>query len=240
MEPGLYIVGTPIGNLGDVTLRALETLKEADVIVAEDTRRTRKLLEHYAIKSSLQSCHKFNEAQRAAWVLRAIRDQGRAVALVTNAGMPGVSDPGARLVTACRQAGLPVTVVPGPSAVTAAVAISGLPGQAFHFEGFLPRKKGARKKRLEALGALSAAVILFESPFRVLKLLGEIEEVLGARPLCVARELTKVYEEVLTGDAVEIREAFSARTPKGEFVVVIAPFPDDRGAGAGPGSHRGA
>lgn len=222
MNPGLYIVGTPIGNLEDITLRALETLKTASLIVAEDTRHTRILLDRYQIRTPLVSCHKFNEASRVDFILAKIRGGG-AVALVTDSGMPAVSDPGSRVVAACRQAGVAVTVVPGPSAVSAAVALCGFGGDGCFFDGFLPHKSGARKKRLEMLGRQDVPVVLFESPYRLLKLMGEIEEVLGAREVFVGRELTKHFEECLAGTPADIRAAFEKRAVKGELVVVIAP-----------------
>jgi 16S rRNA (cytidine1402-2'-O)-methyltransferase len=225
MDPGLYIVGTPIGNLADITLRAIETLKGASLIVAEDTRHTRILLDRYGIRTPLMSCHKFNEASRVELVATRIR-AGGAVALVTDAGMPGVSDPGARVAAACRREGLPVTVVPGPSSVSAAVALCGFSGRGFVFDGFLPHKSGARRKRLAALACAGAPVVLFESPYRLVKLMEEIRDVLGERPVFVGRELTKKFEECRTGTPSEILAAFAGRGVKGEVVVVIAPGDD--------------
>jgi len=222
MDAGLYIVGTPIGNLGDITLRALETLKSANLIVAEDTRQTRKLLERYAIGTPLISSHKFNEASRVNLILDRIR-AGAAVALVSDAGMPAVSDPGARVVAAVRAAGLPVTVLPGPSAVTSAVALSGFGGAGFLFDGFLPHKSGARRRRLTELAACPQPVVLFESPYRLLKLLAELVEIMPARRVYVGRELTKHFEESLTGTPAEIAARFQGRAVKGELVVVLAP-----------------
>jgi len=225
MNPGLYIVGTPIGNLGDVTLRSLETLKTASLIIAEDTRHTRKLLDRHGIHTPMMSCHKFNEASRTSLVLERIAG-GAAVALVTDAGMPAVSDPGSRVVAACREQGFPITAIPGPSAVTTAVALSGFSGGGFHFDGFLPHKSGARRRRLQALAGEEIPVVLFESPYRLIKLLGEIEEVLGPRCVFVARELTKQFEECRVGTPAEIRAAYGNRTVKGELVVIIAPASD--------------
>lgn len=222
MDAGLYIVGTPIGNLQDITLRALEVLKSAAVILAEDTRETRKLLERHGLHVPMLSYHKFNEAARVDEILDRIRG-GAAVALVSDSGMPAVSDPGARIVAACRVAGLPVFVIPGPSAVTAAAALAGLPSAGFVFGGFLPHKSGARRRRLAELGHGSLPLILFESPYRLLKLMDEIEAELGPRRLFVGRELTKKFEEGLNGTPAEIRAAFAKRSVKGELVVVIAP-----------------
>lgn len=229
MKHGLYVVGTPIGNLADMTFRAVETLRAVDLILAEDTRRTRKLLARYEIHTPLESCHRFNEAARAERALGALR-AGKTVALVTDSGMPGVSDPGARVVAACRRAGFPVMVVPGPTAGATAVALSGLGGDGYHLEGFLPRKEGARRRRLAALGAEQVPVVLFESPHRLVRLLGEIEEILGPRRVCVARELTKQFEECVEGTATEVRAVFLKRPVRGEVAVVVAPAACGRSA----------
>lgn len=220
MTPGLYIVGTPIGNLQDITLRALETLRDAHLILAEDTRHTRILLDRHGLRTPMLSYHKFNEAARADEVLARLR-AGEAIALVSDSGMPAVSDPGARLVAACREAGLPVTTIPGPSAVTAAVALAGFPAHGFVFGGFLPHKSGARRRGLESLARQELPIVLFESPYRLMKLLDEIEAVLGARRVFVGRELTKRFEECLRGTPAELRAAFANRAVKGECVVVI-------------------
>jgi 16S rRNA (cytidine1402-2'-O)-methyltransferase len=227
MESGLYLVGTPIGHLQDITLRALDTLRGADLILAEDTRTTRVLTDRHGIQRPLMSYHKFNEQGRVAEVLDRLR-RGERIALVTDAGMPGVSDPGSRVVSACREAGLPVFVIPGPSAVTSAVALSGMGGDGFVFDGFLPHKSGARKRRLAEIGAGDLPVVLFESPYRLLKLMGEIQEVLGARRVFVARELTKKFEEGRTGTPAEILAAYAGRAVKGELVVVIEPSGERR------------
>ncbi|TAN38668.1 MAG: 16S rRNA (cytidine(1402)-2'-O)-methyltransferase [Verrucomicrobia bacterium] len=222
MEAGLYLVGTPIGNLGDITLRALETLKTAGVIVAEDTRQTHKLLERYEIRTPLVSCHKFNEAARVELIIEKIR-AGQAVALVTDAGMPAVSDPGSRVVSAIRAAGHLVTVIPGPCSVTSAIALSGFGGSGFLFEGFLTRGSNARKQRLRELAVLDRPVVIFESPYRLLKLLGEMDEALHDRTLFIGRELTKHFEESLLGTPNELIAKFQGRAVKGELVLVIPP-----------------
>lgn len=223
IEAGLYIVGTPIGNLGDMTARGIETLNEASLIIAEDTRTTRNLLNRFEIKTHCISCHKFNEAQRCEEITNRIRN-GEAVAMVTDSGMPCISDPGARIVTACREAGLMVTAAPGPTAVTTALALSGFGGHGFLFAGFSPRKSGARLKILNQCADLPVATIFYESPYRLLKFLEEIETVFGAeRQVFVARELTKKFEELLLGTAEEIRQRFEGRTVKGECVLIIAP-----------------
>ena len=222
MKPGLYVVATPIGNMGDITFRAVEALKEAALIVAEDTRHTRKLLERYDVHTPTMSCHKFNEASRVESILDRIR-AGSAVALVTDSGMPAVSDPGARVVAACHREGLYVSVLPGASAVTSAVALSGFGGAGFRFEGFLSHKSAARRKRLAELANEDAPVVLFESPYRLVKLMEEIRDVLGGRMLFVGRELTKQFEESLTGTAEDVLGRFEGRAVKGELVVVISP-----------------
>jgi 16S rRNA (cytidine1402-2'-O)-methyltransferase len=224
LPPGLYVVGTPIGNLGDITLRALEALKGVQAVLTEDTRHTGILMARYGIRVHLVSCHKFNEASRVDEIVARIQS-GQAIALVTNAGMPAVSDPGSRVVAGCRKAGCLVTVLPGPSAVTAAIAMSGLGfGGGFHFDGFLPRKSGGRRRRLEELAASELPVVLYESPFRLLALLEEIGLVFGPeRLLFVGRELTKKFEEGRTGTAAELIAAYQGRTVKGELTIVIAP-----------------
>jgi len=224
MDAGLYLVGTPIGNLGDITLRALDVLRGADLILAEDTRHTRHLLLRYEIKTPLVSCHKFNEASRVDRALREIREQGKAVALVTDAGMPGISDPGARVVAACREAGVRIEAIPGPSAVTTALALSGFECVGFVFGGFLPHKSGARRRRLQELTSNSnEPVVLFESPYRVERLLGEIADVLGGeREVFIAREMTKHFEETLRGPVSGLRERTRDRKWKGEVVVIVA------------------
>jgi 16S rRNA (cytidine1402-2'-O)-methyltransferase len=223
MKPGLYIVGTPIGNLGDISGRAVETLKQADLIFAEDTRYTRRLTARYEITTRMVSCHKFNETQRAEQIIESIHD-GKAVAMVTDSGMPCISDPGARVVACCRKAGVPVTCVPGPAAVTTAVALSGLGEKGFIFAGFLPHKSGGRKRELRKWAAADLPVVLYESPYRLLKLLDEIEQHLGAeRTVFAGRELTKKFEETAIGTPEEIRERYAGRTVKGECVVIINP-----------------
>ncbi len=223
VDAGLYIVGTPIGNLGDMTARGIETLKEASLIIAEDTRQTRKLLTHFEIKTHCISCHKFNEVQRCDEIIERIQG-GQAVAMVTDSGMPCISDPGSRIVAACREAGVMITSAPGPTAVTTALALSGFGGHGFLFAGFSPRKSGARRRTLEQCADLPVAAIFYESPYRLLKFLTEIEEVLGDdREVFVARELTKKFEELLRGTAAEIRQQFENRNVKGECVVILAP-----------------
>ncbi len=229
MKAGLYLVGTPIGNLEDMSARGLQTLREADVILAEDTRHTRILLDRYRIRGDLVSCHQFNEAARCQRVVdRALA--GGAVALVTNAGMPGVSDPGARVVRACRAAGVPVTAIPGPSSVTTALALSGYVTGGFLCEGFLPRRSGARRKRIEALSGEPLPVVILESPYRCLALLAELNAVMPERDLFLGRELTKLHEECLSGTVGELFRLLSGRhgragapALRGELVLVLGP-----------------
>lgn len=220
MNPGLYIVGTPIGNLGDLSFRAVETLRGVRAILAEDTRCSRVLLDRYEIRTPLISCHKFNEASRLDEILNRIRS-GQALALVTDSGMPGISDPGARVVAACRSAGLRVESIPGPTAVTTALSLSGCRGSKFFFAGFLPRTSGARVRELQALAALDVPVVVYESPYRMVKLLQAAQEPFGERRILVARELTKKFEEVLVGTAAELLKRLENRTIKGELVVIL-------------------
>ena len=230
--PGLlYLVATPIGNLEDITYRAVRVLRECDAIACEDTRQTRKLLDHYGIEKPTISYHEHNEAQRSA-ELAARLMAGETIALVSDAGMPLVSDPGYRLVRAAIENGVSVQPVPGPSASLAALAASGLPTDAFHFGGFLPAKAGQRAKLLESLAAESATLIFYEAPHRVMESLEAIEAALGPRPVAVARELTKIHEEFLRGTAEEIRAQLAARgAVKGEITILIgkaaAPPPDE-------------
>ena len=221
LKPGLYIVGTPIGNLGDITLRALETLRNADVVMAEDTRHSLKLLNHFEIKKRLLSCHKFNEAARLDKLRSLIIDEGKSVALITDSGMPCVSDPGFRSVAACHECGISVYVVPGPSAVTSAAALSGLIRKGFFFEGFLSAKGAARRSRLDELRTIDVPLILFESPYRLLKLIADIATVMGERELYIGRELTKHFEESIRGTTSEVLAMLADRTIKGECVVVV-------------------
>ena len=244
LTPGtLYLVATPIGNLEDITLRAIRVLRECDVIAAEDTRRTGQLLKHLGIVKPMVSYHHFNEARRGGEILERL-GRGERVALVTDAGSPGISDPGERVVRAARRAGLRVESVPGPCALVAALTASGLPTDEFHFIGFLPHKSGRRRRQLEALKAFAGTLVLYESPFRIGKLVGELAEVFPDRTVVLARELTKKFEEFLRGTAKELAMLLEKRSLKGEFVVMIGPAggpPDpetgeDGGCGADGGS----
>ena len=222
----LYIVPTPIGNLEDITLRAIRILKEADYILAEDTRTTAFLLKHLGIEKKLYSHHKFNEHATAASVAEAIGD-GRTVALVSDAGTPGISDPGFLLVRTCVEAGIEVETLPGATAFVPALVQSGFPCDRFCFEGFLPQKKG-RTKRLEELKTESRSIIFYESPFRVVKCLERLAEVFGPqRKVSVSRELTKKFEQTVRGTLAEVVEHFREHEPKGEFVIVVAGQPKE-------------
>lgn len=221
LTPGtLYLVATPIGNLEDITLRALRTLRECDVIAAEDTRHTGQLLKHFGITKPLLSYFQFNEAKRSEEILERLR-HGEKVALVTDAGSPGISDPGERVVQAALAAGLRVESVPGPCALIAALTASGLPTDEFHFVGFLPHKSGQRRKKLEALKAVEGTLVLYESPYRLEKLLTELSDVFPDRTVVLARELTKKFEEFLRGTPTELLSSARTRVLKGEFVVLI-------------------
>ncbi len=226
LTPGtLYLVATPIGNLEDITLRALRTLKECDAIAAEDTRHTGQLLKYFGISRPLLSYFQFNEAKRGEEIIERLR-RGEKIALVTDAGSPGISDPGERVVRAARAEGLRVESVPGPCALVAALTASGLAADEFHFIGFLAHKSGRRRRQLEELKSVSGTLILYESPYRIEKLLGELEGVFPDRSVVLARELTKRFEEYLQGTAAELLAALKQRRVKGEFVVLVS--------GAGP------
>jgi 16S rRNA (cytidine1402-2'-O)-methyltransferase len=222
----LVVCPTPIGNLEDVTLRVLSALREADVVACEDTRRTRILLDRYGVKAKLVSYHEHNERARASELVGRMRE-GVVVALVSDAGMPLVSDPGYLLVQACVAAGLPVEVLPGPSAAITALVASGLPADEWHFHGFLPRKKGELRRVLSEPGG---TLVAFESPRRVPGTLALLAELDPEREVAVCRELTKVHEEIVRGNAAELAERYDGAPPKGEVVLVIGAAPEE-GAG---------
>jgi 16S rRNA (cytidine1402-2'-O)-methyltransferase len=224
MEAGLYVVATPIGNLGDITLRAIDTLRDCDLILAEDTRHTRRLLNHLDIQTRLQSCHKFNEAARLESFTEEIR-QGRALALVSDAGTPGISDPGSRLVAACRSEDLPVYAIPGSSSVTAAVSAAGLRSTAWIFGGFLPPKPGKRKKELLRYLETGLPVILMVSPYKLLKVLELLMETAPQKRLGAYKEITKKFEAFISGNAAQLHEHFSRGVVKGEYILIL--YDDD-------------
>ncbi len=220
MTGTLYIVGTPIGNLQDITLRALETLKSVDVIACEDTRQTGKLLARYEIRKPMVSLHGHNEGQQAPRLLAQLRD-GRSIALVSDGGTPLINDPGWWLAHEAITQQIPVQWIPGPTALIGALVVSGLPTDRFVFEGFLPAKSAARRKRLEALKEETRTVVLHESPHRLLKALADIQDVLGDVPMACARELTKMFEDTRRGLVSELIAHYESRSPKGEFVLVV-------------------
>ncbi len=226
MAGTLYVVATPIGNLEDVSERALRTLREVDAIAAEDTRRTGRLLQHYGIEKPLTSYHDAAERRKAPELVRQL-EEGRSIALVSDAGTPLLSDPGYRLVRAALDSGVAVVPVPGASAVTALLSVSGLAVDRFVFEGFLPPKEGKRRKRLEALKHEPRTILLYESPHHVERTLVEIEEVLGDREVALGRELTKVFEEVLRGRVSSVRASLAGREPRGEYTIAIAGAPEN-------------
>ncbi|MBU0469517.1 MAG: 16S rRNA (cytidine(1402)-2'-O)-methyltransferase [Candidatus Omnitrophica bacterium] len=216
----LYITSTPIGNLKDITLRAIEVLKEVDLIAAEDTRHTRILTKHYDIDTPLTSYFEHNKFKKSEYLLKVLQE-GKSVALVTDAGTPGISDPGYRLIKLAQENNIPMTVVPGACALVAGLSLSGLPTDSFIFEGFLPNKSSARRKNLESLKEEKRTIIFYESPHRITKALKDIEEVLGNPIVACARELTKKFEELRKGSASELYEHFSQTKPKGEFVLMV-------------------
>lgn len=216
----LYLVATPIGNLADITLRALEVLGSVDVIACEDTRHSVHLLEHHGIRKPLVSYHEHNEAMRTAELLGRLQ-RGENVAIISDAGMPGVSDPGHRLLRACIENGVPYTVIPGPSAVLTALVGSGFPSEPFFYGGFLPVKSGGREHEILAASARSETSVYFESPHRLLKTLEVFAQHAPARVLCVARELTKRFEEFRVGAPDELLAHYSAHPPKGEIVLLV-------------------
>ena len=225
LPPGLHVVATPIGNPRDITLRALDALAAVDAVLCEDTRRTGRLLAHHGVEARLESFHDHNAARRIPGLVERL-EGGARLALVSDAGTPLVSDPGFKLVRACREAGVGVHALPGASAVLAALSVAGLPTDQFHFAGFLPPKPAARRRALEALRAVPGTLVLFETGARIADMLQDAREVLGVRPAALARELTKTYEEVRRGTLDGLLLGVEADPPRGEIVVLI-------GAGAG-------
>lgn len=216
----LYIVATPIGNLEDITLRAIRILKEVDLVLAEDTRKTGFLLSHFEIKKPLVSFFEHSEIKKIPWVIEALKS-GKNIALVSDAGTPTLCDPGYKLVRECRKEKLPITTIPGPSSITAALSATSIPHDKFIFLGYLPRKHNERIRIFERLKSLEAAIVFFESPFRILSALQDIKEIIGDKKIAVARELTKKFEEVLEFSVNDAISHFEKVTPKGEFVVIL-------------------
>jgi 16S rRNA (cytidine1402-2'-O)-methyltransferase len=240
LAPGLYLVATPIGNLGDITLRALDVLRRADRIACEDTRQTLKLLNHFEITTPTISCHEHNERERAAELIAAIKAGGR-IAVVSDAGMPGISDPGAQLAAEAIAAGVAVIPIPGANAALSGLVASGLSTSEFHFIGFLPEKAGARRTRLEDLAAEAArpegarTLVIYEAPHRILETLADLESVWGAGlRVVVARELTKIHEEFVRGSVAEVRKELAGRDRvRGEIVLLVEALARAEGAEGG-------
>ena len=216
----LYLVPTPIGNLGDITLRAIEVLKSADLIACEDTRHSLRLLNHLEIRKPLVSYHQHNEARRTAELLDRLR-AGASIAIITDAGTPGISDPGHRLLRACIAESIPYTILPGPSALLTALIGSGFPAESFHYGGFLPVKSGQRERELTAALARPETSVFFESPHRIIRTLETCARLAPLRPLCVARELTKQFEEFRIGTGTDLAAHYTAHPPKGEIVFLL-------------------
>ncbi|MCI8511298.1 MAG: 16S rRNA (cytidine(1402)-2'-O)-methyltransferase [Lachnospiraceae bacterium] len=220
MEGKLYVCATPIGNLEDITFRVVRTLEEADLIAAEDTRHSIKLLNHFSIKTPMTSYHEYNKVDKAHYLVEKMKE-GQQIALITDAGTPGISDPGEELVRQCLEAGIPVTSLPGPAACITALTMSGLPTRRFAFEAFLPSDKKEREQVLSELKKETRTIVLYEAPHRLLRTLEELSDLLGDRRLSVCRELTKKYETVLCTTISGALSYFKAEEPKGEFVLVL-------------------
>ncbi len=220
MTGTLYVCGTPIGNMEDITLRVLRTLGEVDLIAAEDTRQSVKLLNHYDIKTPLTSYHEHNKDEKGKSLLAQLMS-GKSIALVSDAGMPGISDPGEDLIRLCRENNIPVTVVPGATAAVTALVLSGFPTRNYIFEGFLPSNKRARSKVIERLKIQTATIIIYEAPHHLKKTLDELADALGDRPAAAVKELTKRYESVNKSSLCELARYYAENEPRGEFVVII-------------------
>ena len=216
----LYVVSTPIGNLEDITLRAIRVLKEVGIVAAEDTRHTKHLFNHYQINTILTSYHDFNKEEKAELLISRMKE-GTDVALVSDAGTPGISDPGYLLIKRSIEEGIDIAPVPGPSSPIAALSVSGLPTDAFIFEGFLPRKKGQRAKRIDSLKDDRRTIIFFESPYRIVKTLEDIESIMGNRRIAIVREITKIYEEVIRGTVPEVKKRIGNKKVRGEITLII-------------------
>ncbi len=216
----LYPVGTPIGNLKDISLRALEALKKVSLIAAEDTRHTRKLLSHYDIHTSLTSFYEYNQLRKIPYLIKQLK-AGEDIALVSKAGMPGISDPGYYLIKEAVKRGIEIIPIPGPTALALGLVASGLPTQSFVFEGFLGRKKVEWSKKLKRLKEEERTIVIYEAPHRIRKILPEIRKILGDRRIAVARELTKKFEEIIRGKISEVEAIFKEKEPRGEFTLVI-------------------
>ncbi len=220
MTGKLFVVATPIGNLKDITFRAIETLKSVSIIACEDTRHTKKLLLHYGINTATTSYFEYNKIQKGEYLLKLLQE-GKDVALVSDSGTPGISDPGFNIIRLAIENNVPITVIPGPSAVISGLVLSGMPTDSFVFEGFLAQKSGKRCKELEVLSREKRTIVLYESPHRVLKTLKDILDIMGDRDIAVSREVTKVFEEIIRAKVSEIIKHFTLNQPRGEFIIVI-------------------
>ncbi len=219
----LYVCATPIGNLGDITLRVLDTLREVDLIAAEDTRHSRKLLQHYQITTHMTSYHEHNEKKKSLELVEKLK-AGQSIALISDAGLPGISDPGCEVIRLCYAEAIPVDVLPGPNAALTALVLSGMSTEHFAFHGFLPATSGARKKNLEPLANLTQTQIFYEAPHRLIATLQGIAECFGERDVAVVRELTKLHQQLHKGTASELKEHFEMTAPRGECCIVVAPY----------------
>ena len=216
----LFVVSTPIGNLQDITFRAIETLKAVGLIACEDTRHTKKLLSHYSINTPTTSYFEYNKIQKGEYLLKLLRE-GKDIALVSDSGTPGISDPGFNIIRLAIENQIPVTVIPGPSAIIAGLVLSGLPTDSFVFEGFLSPKPGKRRNELKALGQEKRTIVFYESPHRLLKALKDILDIMGDRDIAICREVTKVFEEAIRSKVSKVIEHFTKIEPRGEFIIVI-------------------
>lgn len=227
----LYLVATPIGNLEDITLRALRILREADIVAAEDTRQTLKLLNHYEIRKPLVSYHEHNKGEKGKYLLQRL-EAGENVALVSDAGTPGISDPGEDMVRLAAESGIAVTIAPGPAAAVAGVVLSGLPARRFVFEGFLPVNKGVRRKRLAELPDESRTLVFYEAPHKLTNTLKDLRDALGNRRIAIARELTKKFEEIIRCTLDEAIALYENKMPKGEYVLILEGAAGDKSSGS--------
>jgi len=219
----LYIIPTPIGNLGDMTLRAIETMRSVNLLLTEDTRNTQKLLNHFDIKTPKRSYHKFSEKKELEPII-GLLEKGKSIALVSDAGMPGISDPGTTLVTACHERGIPVRVLPGPTAGITALVASGFRIGGHLFEGFLPREENKLQARLKELAQFNGSIVLYEAPHRVVELMSKIAVVMPKRKVHIARELTKLFEEHIRGNVSDVYKKLSESEPRGEYAIILAPL----------------